>query len=442
MTVGGDPVGHPRGAMARLALMSLAGTSIEWYDFFLYGAGAALVFPTLFFPKELPATVALLASYSTFAVGFIARPVGALAFGHIGDRLGRKLALAGALILMGCATTLIGCLPTYAEAGALAPALLVLLRFAQGLAIGGQWGGAMLLVVENAPPSRRGFYGAFAQVGAPVGVVLANLAFLSASALAPGPAFLAWGWRAPFLLSVLLVALGLYVHFRIEDTSAFRELQRRAGGRATARAPVLEALRTYPASSALGAGSCIAEQVIFYIVIVWSVSYASGAHGLGVPRSSILTSILLAAGLLAPTNLLFGALSDRIGRRVVHMLGAVLSAAYAFALFPLLESRTIPGMAAALGGALGLLGLMYGPQAALFSELFGTRLRYSGASLGYQLGAILGGGLAPLIAEHLYARTHSTLGISVYLALACFVSLLSVALLKETAGTALNPTSA
>jgi MFS family permease len=440
---GTDSPLYPRRAMIRVALLSLAGTCIEWYDFFLYGIGAALVFPTLFFPTSLPPLIALMASYSTFAVGFFARPIGALAFGHVGDRLGRKSALAAALVLMGVATTLIACLPGYAVAGPIAPALLVLLRFAQGLAIGGQWGGAMLLVVESAPPARRGFYGAFAQMGAPLGVVLANLAFLAAGALAPGAAFQSWGWRVPFALSVLLVALGLYVHLRVEDTVAYRELRRRQGAVAPPpRSPILEALRTYPRTIALAAGSFLAIQVIFYIVIAFSISYATSPTGLNAPRSLILTAVLLGSGLMSPAALLFGALSDRLGRRGVHMAGAALSALFGFVLFPLLDTKSLLGMTLGVSGALFFTSMMYGPQAALFGELFGTRVRYSGASLGYQIGAILGGALAPLIATSLYASFHSTLWISGYIAAAALVSLLAVALLGETAGVDLNDNSA
>ena len=425
--------------MTKLALMGLAGTSIEWYDFFLYGIGAALVFPTLFFPKTLPTAIALLASFSTFSVGFLARPFGALVFGHVGDRIGRKSALATALVLMGLATTLIACLPTYAVAGPIAPTLLVLLRFAQGLAIGGQWGGAMLLVVENAPAHRRGFYGSFAQMGAPLGVVLANLAFLAVSALTPPAALLVWAWRLPFLLSVLLVGLGLYVHFRIEDTLAYRQLQQKQAATAgRTRSPILEVLRQHPKQLLLAAGSFLATNVIFYILIAWCVSYATRPDGLGVSATLILSAVLIGSGLMAPVLMLCGAISDRFGRRRIYMTGAVLSAAYAFAIFPLLETRTLLGMSAAVAGAFALSAMMYGPQAALLAELFSTRVRYSGASLGYQIGAICGGGLAPLIATAIYTKSHSTLGISVYLAVVSLISLVSVAYLRETSRVDLN----
>jgi len=429
----------PPQPMTRLALMGLAGTSIEWYDFFLYGIGAALVFPTLFFPKSLPTAVALLASFSTFTVGFLARPVGALVFGHVGDRIGRKSALATALVLMGVATTLIACLPSYAVAGAIAPVLLVLLRFAQGLAIGGQWGGAMLLVVENAPSQRRGFYGSFAQAGAPMGVVLANLAFLAVTAFTPKDAFLVWAWRLPFLLSVLLVGLGLYVHFRIEDTLAYRMLRaKQTPLQASERSPILEALRRHPKQIVLAAGSFLSTNVIFYILIAWCVSYATKPDGLGVSPTLILTAVLIGSGSMAPALMLFGAISDRYGRRRIYMAGAALSAAFAFAIFPLMETRTLLGMSAAVAGALGLTAMMYGPQAALLGELFSTKVRYSGASLGYQFGAICGGGLAPLIATAIYSRSHSTFGISVYLAVVSLISLVSVACLSETSRVDLN----
>ena len=419
--------------MAKLALMGLAGTSIEWYDFFLYGIGAALVFPTLFFPNTLPTAIALLASFSTFTVGFLARPVGALVFGHVGDKIGRKSALATALVLMGVATTLIACLPSYAVAGPIAPTLLVLLRFAQGLAIGGQWGGAMLLVVENAPAHRRGFYGSFAQMGAPMGVVLANLAFLAVAAFTPKEAFLVWAWRLPFLLSVLLVGLGLYVHFRIEDTLAYRKLrEKQTPLQASTRSPILEALRQHPKQILLAAGSFLSTNVIFYVLIAWCVSYATKPDGLGVSSTLILTAVLIGSGSMAPALVLFGAISDRFGRRRIYMAGAALSAMFAFAIFPLMETRTLLGMSAAVAGAFTFTAMMYGPQAALLGELFSTKVRYSGASLGYQIGAICGGGLAPLIATAIYSRSHSTFGISVYLAVVSLISLVSVACLSET----------
>ena len=435
-----DAARPPPPSILKLALMGLAGTSIEWYDFFLFGIGAALVFPTLFFPKTLPHSAALLASYSTFAVGFLARPVGAIIFGHFGDKFGRKKALAGALLLMGTATTFIACLPPYAVAGPIAPTLLVLLRFAQGMAIGGQWGGAMLLVIENAPANRRGFYGSFAQAGAPSGVVLANLAFLAVAAFTPADAFLVWGWRLPFLPSVLLVGLALYVHLRLEDTLAFRALGR-AGAAAVprARSPILEVLATQPKQVFLAAGSFVATNFIFYILIAWTIGYATSVDGLNVSRTLVLTAVLIGSGVMSPTLLLFGAISDRYGRRRIYMAGAALSCLFAFAIFPLLATRTLLGMSIGIGGALGLTGMMYGPQAALFGELFATKVRYSGVSLGYQIGAIFGGGLAPLLATRLYDTYHSTLGIALCIAFVSLVSLVSVSFLRETSSVNLNP---
>jgi MFS family permease len=427
-------------SMTKLALTGLAGTSIEWYDFLLYGVGSALVFPTLFFPKSLPHSIALLASFSTFAVGFLARPIGAIVFGHLGDRLGRTTALAIALALMGVATTLIGCLPPYAMIGASAPALLVLLRFAQGLAIGGQWSGAMLLVVENAPAAHRGYWGSFAQSGAPAGVVLANLAFLLVGALTPADAFLTWAWRLPFFLSILLVALGWYVHRRVEDTPVYREHQRAscAGAAVHVRSPVLEALRCHPREILLAAGSFVASNILFYIVTTFAVAYATNPDGLHISRTAILTAVLIGTGGAAPFLVVFGALSDRFGRRRVAMTGAVLTALSGFALFPLLATKSVVGMAAGVALLNASGNMMYGPQAALFGELFRTKVRYSCASLGYQLGAIFGGALAPLIATGLFAAFHSTIGIAAYMATACLISFISVGLLGETAGGSLR----
>jgi MFS family permease len=455
-------VPHPGGppeirSVRKVALTALAATSIEWYDFFLYGTAAALIFPTVFFPAEMPPLVSQLASFSTFAVGFIARPIGGVVFGHFGDRVGRKRALVTALLMMGIATTLIGCLPSYALAGALAPLLLIVLRFVQGLAIGGQWAGAVLLATESAPPGQRGFYGSLAQTGAPIGTILANLAFLLVSTSLTDQAFLAWGWRVPFLVSVVLIALGLYVQLRLEDTAAFRELralkERRDAEAAAERArqsrigieaaraelaaerqpsPVLEAVRTYPKQIALAAGSFIAAQVTFYILVAFVIAYGSGASGLGIPRSTMLVGVLIGAVVMIPGVIVAAVVSDRHGRRGVIMLAAAALALWGFALFPLIDTRSLLWISVGIGVGQVLVGAMSGPQAAFFAEIFETRVRYSGASLGYQLGGILGGGLAPIIATALLARYGNTTGISVYIALACLVSFVSVRWLKET----------
>jgi MFS family permease len=405
----------------RPALTGLAGASIEWYDFFIYATAAALVFPSVFFAAQLPPFVALIASYSTFAVGFIARPVGALLFGHLGDRLGRKTALAGALVLMGTATTLVGLLPSYATAGALAPLALVMLRLMQGLAVGGQWGGAILLATENAPKSRRGLYGSIAQAGVPVGVVMANLAFLAANGAMSAQSFMSYGWRIPFLLSVLLVALGLYIHFRVDDTPAFRQLQQTAPS--PAGAPIIEALRRHPRLILLAAGAYISTNLSFYILITYVVSYGTSTSGLHLARSTMLSAVLIANAVSAPVLFLAGRLSDRYGRRMIFMTGVSLAALWAFALFPLVETRSWPWITVAILVGLSLNSVCYGPMAAMFTELFSTRVRCSGVSLAYQLGAIVGGGLAPVIATALFAHFHSNLGVSVYMAGACGISL-------------------
>jgi metabolite-proton symporter len=424
-------------SIRKIALTALAGTSIEWYDFFLYGTAAALIFPKAFFSAGMPPAVALLASFSTFAVGFIARPVGGIIFGHYGDRIGRKRALVVALLLMGTATTLIGCLPTYAAIGAWAPILLIVLRFAQGIAIGGQWGGAVLLATENAPPSRRGFYGSFAQVGAPVGVILANLAFLIVSANTTPEAFLEWGWRVPFLASVILIGIALFIQLRLEETVEFLRMQH--SGRTTTagqsrpatRSPVIEALRTHPKQIALAAGAFLAVQVPFYILVAFVIAYGTGPAGPGVSRDTMLSAVLVGAVAMIPALLISASWSDRRGRRGIYMTGAALLAAWSFAIFPLLDTGSFLWICVAIAVGQALVAMMYGPQAAFLTELFSTSVRYSGASLGYQLGAIIGGGFAPIIATALLAKYQSTVGISVYMAVACIITIISTALLSE-----------
>ena len=291
--------------MKKVALTSLAGTSIEWYDFFLYGASAALIFPTVFFGETTPST-ALILSLLTFAAGFIARPIGGIVFGHYGDKVGRKKTLVIALILMGVSSTLIGLLPTYAMIGVTAPIFLTILRFAQGLAIGGQWGGAMLLVTESAPANQRGYYGAFAQAGVPVGVILANLAFIVTSSLVSEESFFAWGWRIPFLASAILIGISMYIQLNLEDTKAFKELEasRKIGNKVEIkRSPIIEAVKKYPSKIVLAAGAFLSIQVTFYILIAFLLAY--GVATTEVTRDDMLVAVLIGSGIMIPFQFFF-----------------------------------------------------------------------------------------------------------------------------------------
>jgi MFS family permease len=336
---------------------------------------------------------------------------------------------------MGAATTLVGLLPSYAIAGALTPLALVALRLMQGLAVGGQWGGAILLATENAPKSRRGLYGSIAQAGVPVGVVLANLAFLAANGAMSAESFMSFGWRIPFLLSVLLVGLGLYIHFRVEETPAFRQLRQSAPSPADAPegmpdperarvSPIIEALRRHPRLILLAAGAYISTNLSFYIFITYVVSYGTSSAGLHLARGTMLSAVLIANAVSTPVLFLAGRLSDRYGRRLIFMTGVSLAALWAFALFPLVETRSWPWITVAILVGLSLNSLCYGPMAAMFTELFSTGIRCSGVSLAYQLGAIVGGGLAPIVATALFARYHSNLWVSFYMASACGISLI------------------
>ncbi len=433
---------HVSSNMRKVALTALAGTSIEWYDFFLYGAAAALIFPTAFF-GEVPATTALILSLLTFAAGFIARPIGGIIFGHFGDKIGRKKTLISALMLMGISSTLIGLLPTYAMIGALAPILLTILRFAQGLAIGGQWGGAMLLVTESAPSNQRGYYGAFAQAGAPIGVILANLALIITSALVSDEFFNTWGWRIPFLASAVLILVSMYIQLNLEDTKAFKELavhrNEQANNEKTAiqKSPIIEAVRKYPKRIMLAAGAFINIQVTFYILIAFLLAY--GVQSAGMERDDMLTSVLIASAVMVPMQFLFSSYSDRNGRRGIFMLGAVLSGLWAFAIFPLVDTGSFWLITLAVSGGMVFLAMMYGPQAAFFTELFSTEVRYSGATLGYQFGAIIGGAFAPTIAVKLWTE-FDIFWVSVYMAFSALLTLLSVMALTETFQSDLNKT--
>ena len=330
----------------RVALAAAAGSSIEWFDFFIYGTAAALVFGELFFPALSP-LAGTLAAFATFAVGFIARPVGGIAFGHYGDRLGRKPTLVIALVVMGTATFAIGLLPSYATIGVLAPILLVVLRFVQGLAVGGQWGGVVLLATEYAPPGKRGLYGSFAQIGVPIGVILGNGVFVVLAAVLSDAQFAAWGWRVPFLISVVLIGLAIYVQLRIEDTPDFRALQAAAGDQERpARSPIIEVLRTQPGQVLLAAGAFFTANGVFYISITGMLDY--GTRQLGMPRITVLTAVLISSAVTMVVLPIAAAISDRFGRRPIYLAGAALSAVWAFPLFWLIDTRSLVLMTVAL----------------------------------------------------------------------------------------------
>ena len=434
-----SPVDHSESNMRKVALTALAGTSIEWYDFFLYGAAAALIFPTAFFGEATPST-ALILSLLTFAAGFIARPIGGIIFGHYGDRIGRKKTLVIALILMGVSSTLIGLLPTYAMIGVTAPILLTSLRFVQGLAIGGQWGGAMLLVTESAPPDKRGFYGAFAQAGAPMGVILANLAFIITSSLVSEESFYSWGWRIPFLASAILIGISMYIQLNLEDTKAFQELQQRKQNIDTKdeqikKSPILKAIRKYPNRIALAAGAFLSIQVTFYILIAFLLAY--GVSSAEISRDDMLAAVLIASAIMVPSQFMFSSISDHYGRKGIFMAGAILTGLWAYAIFPLVDTGNFYLIVLAITIGLVFVGMMYGPQAAFFTELFSTEVRYSGATLGYQFGAILGGAFAPTIAAFLW-NNYGIFWVSVYISFASLLTLFSVMALTETYKISLN----
>lgn len=420
-------------SIRKIASLSLVGASVEWFDFFLYGTAAALVFPKLFFPNADPASGVLL-SFATFGVGFVARPVGGIIWGHFGDRIGRKKAFLAALMTMAAGSVLIGLLPTYAAIGVAAPILLTVLRFVQGLAIGGQWGGAVLLATEYAPPHKRGYYGSFAQIGVPIGVVLGVVAFFFLNLSMSPDAFLSYGWRIPFIASVVLVAVAVYAKSKLEDTPAFKRLQQLAAAQAEAgvvsRSPILEVLRTSWRRVLLAGGAFTVVNTTFYLYITFSLDY--GVRILQMPRTTVLLAIAIVSLVQIPALAIFSAISDRIGRRPMYLAGAIGTAIWAFPLFWLFDTRTGWGATLALLGGQLTLSMMYGPLAAFFSELFNARLRYSGASLGYQLGALLGGAVSSVVAVSLFTAFGSNVPISLYIIGVSLVAVACTLALTET----------
>jgi metabolite-proton symporter len=411
----------------KAAFSGFIGTAIEWYDFFLYGTAAALVFPKLFFPESDP-LVGTLQAFATFTLGFVARPIGGIIFGHFGDKIGRKSMLVITLLIMGIATTLIGLLPVYESVGVLAPALLIVLRLLQGVGVGGEWGGAVLISVEHAPDGKRGFYGSWTQMGVPAGMLLSTVIFALFSAL-PEEQFLSWGWRIPFLISILLVIVGLFIRLHIMETPAFEKVKE-SGEKA--HLPILEVLKAHPKQVLQAMGARFAENGTFYIFSTFVLTYATTQ--LEVSRSMVLNGVILATAIEFITIPLFGALSDRIGRRPLYMGGAAFTALFAFPFFWLIDTKStsLTWMAIVIALAIGH-AMMYGPQAAFFSELFGAKVRYSGISMGYQLASIFAGGLAPLIATSLIALTGGDpWGVAVYLIGMCIVTFISVYVTSET----------
>ncbi len=417
--------------MAKIAAVSFIGTAVEWYDFFVYGNAAALVFGAKFFPSLSPLAGSL-AAFSTFTVGFLARPLGGVFMGHFGDQIGRKSMLVASLMIMGVATFLIGLLPTYVQIGVWAPILLVALRFIQGLGVGGEWGGAVLIAVEHAPSHRRGFYGSFPQMGVPAGIILSNLVFLSLSKFLTREQFDSWGWRVPFLLSSALVAIGLYVRFQLEDSALFKVKQTRR----YARIPIAELLQRHWRKVLLAGLAFIAPTTVGYIVLVYVLSY--GTTTLGMSRNSVILMVLLASVLQLVMIPALSALSDRLGRRRVFMTGAIVSAAWAVPFFMLLDTRDPWLLLLSLCVAVTFVSAMYGPQGAIAAELFPTSVRYSGASVACQFSSLLGGGLAPTVAVALFAATGNSLSIAIYVAAVCVVSFIAIALAPETCRISLN----
>ena len=411
--------------LRRAVLAGTIGTAIEWYDFFLYSTVTGLVFARLYFPGADP-FVGTLEAFGVYAVGFLARPIGAAIFGHYGDRLGRKAALIATLLLMGGATFLVALVPGYDRIGIWGAIILTALRFIQGIGVGGEWGGSVLLSMEWAESnSHRGFISSWPQFGVPAGLFLANLAVLAFSALS-GAQFLTWGWRIPFLLSSVLVALGLYIRLGILETPVFRRLVEH---RRIERAPVVAVLRRHPREIALTALCRMAEQAPFYLFTAFVFAY--GTQMLGLKRDFLLLAVLAAAALSFFSIPFFGHLSDRVGRKRVYMFGAALTGVFGFAYFGMLDTRVPALAAAAIVLSMVPHDMMYGPQAALIAESFTGRLRYSGASLGYQLSSLIAGGPAPLIASELMGRYRSATPIAIFILGCAIVSLIATALLKD-----------
>ncbi|MFI6300234.1 MFS transporter [Amycolatopsis thailandensis] len=422
-----------RGSIAKVVSASLIGTTIEWYDFFLYTSAAALVFGKLFFPTNDPLTGTLLA-FLTYAVGFLARPIGGLVFGHFGDRVGRKKLLVLSLLLMGGSTCLMGVLPTYATVGVLAPILLTLLRLVQGFALGGEWGGAVLIVSEHGDDKRRGFWASWPQCGAPGGNLLATAVLAILAATQSDEAFLSWGWRIPFLLSGVLVVIGLWIRLAVSESPVFLAAQQK--NETATHAPVVEVFRKSWRAVLITIGSRMAENVSYYVITAFILVYVT--TGLSLPKSVGLNAVLIGSAVHFVTIPLWGILSDRVGRRPVYLFGAIGMAVWSFVFFAMLDTKNAGVIILAATVGLVLHGAMYGPQAAFFSEQFPTRVRYTGLSVGGQLSSIAAGAVAPLIAVALFKEFGSTVPVSLYVVAMCALTVIALLAARETKGESLH----
>ncbi|MGH3386593.1 MAG: MFS transporter [Nocardioidaceae bacterium] len=428
----------PRSPIGKVVFASLIGTAVEWYDFFLFGSAAALVFGEVFF-GQIGGTTGTLYAFMTYALGFAARPLGGIVFGHFGDKVGRKTMLIVSLLMMGLATFAIGLLPTYAAIGIAAPILLVLCRLVQGFAVGGEWGGAVLMAAEHGDPERRGFWTSWPQAGVPLGNLMATGVLWVLAAVQSDADFLAWGWRVPFLLSAVLVLIGLWVRLTLTESPVFQEAKDElVDKQAEAQLPLMEVLRTYPREVLIAMGMRLAENISYYIFTVVVITYVTTY--LEMDKGPVLRALLIGSAIQFFVIPAVGALSDRVGRRPIYLAGAVGVGVWTFVFFNLVDSRSDGQILLAVVVGLILHALMYAPQSAFFSELFGTSVRYTGASVGYQLASVFAGALAPIIALKLLGDVSdgNTFAVGVYVAIASALTVVAVLLAKETRGSSLR----
>ncbi|MEU9805714.1 MFS transporter [Mycobacterium sp. NPDC050853] len=442
----GGPHPTPTG-LRKVVAASMAGTVVEWYEFFLYATAATLVFNKVFFPAAGNDLDNIIKAFLTYAVGFVARPIGGIVFGHFGDRYGRKHLLQIAIVLVGVATFLMGCLPTFAQVGYAAPILLVALRFLQGFAVGGEWGGAVLLVAEHSPDKERGFWASWPQAAVPLGNLLATLVLLMLSWTLSDAAFLSWGWRVGFWLSVIIVAIGYYIRTRISDAPIFQEARReleeskalpnslRASGSSTSYG-VIEVFRRYPRGVFTAMGLRVAENILYYMVVTFSITYLKTQ--LHIDNKRILLLLLIGHVVQAIALPIVGRYTDIVGRRAPYALGALLAAGWGFIAFPMFNTRNDWVILAAILIGLLVHSLMFAGQPAIMAEMFPTRMRYSGVSVGYQVTSIFAGSLAPVIGTALLSRYHSWVPVAIYLAAVAPITLIAVWALPETKGSSLH----